>query len=329
MSAILRASLRRAPLRASAARRTYSTTPAPQKSSNTPLILGLAGVAGLAGYAYLQYATPASQPLKAVVPLKSALDKDNFVEFPLKRIEEYNHNTAKYIFELPEHTASLLPISSCVVVKTPDTFVDAKGKPFIRPYTPISLSDAEGELAFLIKYYPEGNVSKFVHSMKVGDKLAVKGPIPKFPYKSNEFEHIGMIAGGSGITPMWQVLEHALAIPDDKTKFTLLFANVTPADILLREDFDALKAKHPDRFEVVYVVDKGDSNWKGPTGYITPDLIKQYIAPATSGEKVKVLVCGPPPQVAAIAGAKAGMKQGELTGTLKELGYTPEQVFKF
>jgi len=30
--------------------------------------------------------------------------------------------------------------------------------------------------------------------------------------------------------------------------------------------------------------------------------------------------------VAAIAGKKAGMKQGELGGVLKELGYTEDQV---
>lgn len=35
---------------------------------------------------------------------------------------------------------------------------------------------------------------------------------------------------------------------------------------------------------------------------------------------------GPPGQVAAVAGAKAGMKQGELGGILKELGYTEDQV---
>ena len=35
---------------------------------------------------------------------------------------------------------------------------------------------------------------------------------------------------------------------------------------------------------------------------------------------------GPPPQVASIAGKKAGMKQGELSGILKELGYAEEQV---
>jgi hypothetical protein len=35
---------------------------------------------------------------------------------------------------------------------------------------------------------------------------------------------------------------------------------------------------------------------------------------------------GPPGQVASIAGKKAGMKQGELKGILKELGYTEDQV---
>lgn len=35
---------------------------------------------------------------------------------------------------------------------------------------------------------------------------------------------------------------------------------------------------------------------------------------------------GPPGQVASIAGKKDGMKQGELGGVLKELGYTEDQV---
>lgn len=38
------------------------------------------------------------------------------------------------------------------------------------------------------------------------------------------------------------------------------------------------------------------------------------------------MLTGPPGQVAAVAGKKAGMKQGELGGILKELGYTEDQV---
>ena len=63
-------------------------------------------------------------------------------------------------------------------------YVDEKGNPVIRPYTPISPSDQPGELTFLIKRYDEGKMSKYIHELKIGDKLAIKGPIPKFEYKS-------------------------------------------------------------------------------------------------------------------------------------------------
>lgn len=64
----------------------------------------------------------------------------------------------------------------------------------------------------------------------------------------------------------------------------------------------------------------------GPKGYVTADLARQYLPPAGLKDKVKIFVCGPPPQVAAIAGKKAGSKQGEVGGVLKELGYTEDQV---
>lgn len=69
----------------------------------------------------------------------------------------------------------------------------------------------------------------------------------------------------------------------------------------------------------------------GPSGYITPDLVKSHAAKAATdaGDKVKVFVCGPPGQVAAIAGPKDGGKQGPVGGALKELGYEAGQVFKF
>lgn len=47
-----------------------------------------------------------------------------------------------------------------------------------------------------------------------------------------------------------------LANPADKTKVSLLFANVSEGDILLKDKIDAMAAAHPDRFRVHYVVDK-------------------------------------------------------------------------
>ncbi|KAG8927553.1 NADH-cytochrome b5 reductase [Tulasnella sp. 418] len=307
--------------------RRYSTTAPPKASSNTGLCFGLAGVLGLAAYVYMEF-----KPAPPTVPLTSALDKDKWQDFKLKSIEHYNHNTAKLIFELPPNTASLLPVASCVYIKSAaesdpsqPPLLDAKGKPYVRPYTPISPSDKPEELEFLIKKYDTGKVTPFLHSLKPGQSVGIKGPIPKLPIKENEFERVGMIAGGSGITPMYQIVQHSLALPNDKTKYTLIFSNLSEADILLKETFDDWAKKHSDRFEVIYVVDQGGKDWKGPTGYVTSELVKQHFAPPSLGEKVKILVCGPPGQVASVSGKKDGMKQGELSGILKELGYTSEQ----
>ena len=45
--------------------------------------------------------------------------------------------------------------------------------------------------------------------------------------------HVGMLAGGTGITPMYQIVQEALRDTSDKTKFSLIFANQTLEDILL------------------------------------------------------------------------------------------------
>lgn len=322
--------------------RRYATE-APKKDSKLPLYLGLGGCAGLGLYIYIdRYSSWSTKALKEkdaaasdtkTKEEKSPLDPKEFIDFKLKKVQPYNHNTAIYTFELPTGSASGLPVASCVVVKSAADssapLQSAEGKPIIRPYTPISPSEQEGELTFMIKRYEEGKMSQHIHGLKVGESLGIKGPISKFPYEANQFDEVGMIAGGSGITPMHQILTYALKNPENKTKFTLIFANQTSKDVLLKEEFDELKKKYPDTFNVVYTVDKADKDWKGTTGYVNKELIMKHIAPPNLDDKVKVFICGPPGQVAAIAGKKDGMKQGELGGVLKEMGYTDSQVFKF
>lgn len=138
-------------------------------------------------------------------------------------------------------------------------------------------------------------MTQHVHGLKVGDTVSIKGPIPKFPYKANEFEHIGMIAGGSGITPMWQVIQDIANNKSDKTNVTLIYTNKSEKDILLREEFDKLAAKD-NRFKVVYGLDKLPRGFQGPSGafegYVTTDLITKYMPQPGLADKVRVFVCG-------------------------------------
>lgn len=52
---------------------------------------------------------------------------------------------------------------------------------------------------FLIKRYEGGAMSTYIHDMKPGEEVAFKGPLPKHQWKANEFEHVGLVAGGTGI----------------------------------------------------------------------------------------------------------------------------------
>ncbi len=68
------------------------------------------------------------------------------------------------------------------------------------------------------------------------------------------------------------MIEEVLFNPDDKTKVTLLFANTSLDDILLKQDIDKLAQKYPDRFKVHYTIsklaEKKDTTlWKGEIGY--------------------------------------------------------------
>ncbi|KAG0201208.1 NADH-cytochrome b5 reductase [Mortierella sp. GBA30] len=319
-----------------APRHAYSTSTKSTGGSSKLLTVGLPfGVAAAAAYVYygdkLGGAPSAgikAEPVSPTVPkqpIASALDPNAFVDFKLKSVEKLTPNTSRFTFELEEDHNLGLPVASCVVTK----FVKEDGKPVIRPYTPTSYADQTGSFDFVIKRYEGGPMSSHIHSLKPGDTLAVKGPISKYPIKPNQHESITMIAGGSGITPMIQVVKELLKDKEDKTKINLIFGNVTPEDIILKDEIDGYAKTHPDRFKVTYLVDKPAEGWKGPTGYVTADLIKKTVPDIGSGNS-KVFVCGPPLMMKAVSGPKGpNFTQGDVDGALKELGLTNEQVFKF
>ena len=175
-------------------------------------------------------------------------------------------------------------------------------------------------------------MSQHMASLKVGDKLDFKGPIVETKYAPNQYAQVGMVAGGTGIAPMLQVLDEILENPKDKTKVSLVFANVSANDILLKEQIDARESLYPDKLSVYYVVDKEPPpGWKGGVGYITPRMLTGRL-PAPSSNSV-VYVCGPPPMYKAICGSKGTKEdpkaQGGLGGILKKLGYSSAEVFKF
>ena len=118
----------------------------------------------------------------------------------------------------------------------------------------------------------------------------MKGPWKKFGYEANKWKHLGMIAGGTGLAPMYQLILESLNTADDDTKITLLYANKSGADILLKERLDKLAAQHPSRFNVVYSLDTPPPGWKGEKGFVTADMVKEHMPAPVDG--TRIFVCG-------------------------------------
>lgn len=52
-------------------------------------------------------------------------------------------------------------------------------------------------------------------------------------HSTNMVPHLLMIAGGTGITPMYQIIKSSLKDPKDKTQLRLIYANVNEDDICM------------------------------------------------------------------------------------------------
>ncbi|TFL06684.1 NADH-cytochrome b5 reductase 1 [Pterulicium gracile] len=266
-----------------------STTSAPVASA-FPTQIVAAAVAVLTAFV-LWRITSGSKQAKKETPV---LNPHEYQDFPLVEKIVVSHNTAIYRFSLPKPTDVLgLPIGQHIAI-----CAEINGKLISRNYTPTSSDDQRGYFDLLVKTYDQGNISKLLSLLKVGDTIKVKGPRGQFNYTPNLSRHLGMIAGGTGLTPMLQIIHAIFKNPEDKTKVSLIYANVTHDDILLKHELDELSAKHSDRFTVQYVLNTPPEGWTGGVGFVSQAQIAEHMPPSSAD--IKVLMCGPPPMMNAM-----------------------------
>jgi len=163
-----------------------------------------------------------------------------------------------------------------------------------------------------------------VEKLAIGDQLQFKGPLGEYTFSeasptfskekaTTPYKSLGLIAGGSGITPCLQVATAVLAADLD-VQIKLLYANQTPEDILCQEELDVI-VKDP-RVKLWYTVDRAPEGWKYSTGFINEEMLREHM-PAAS-EHTYVFMCGPPP-----------MLKFACRPNLDKLGHTEEHVLEF
>ena len=261
--------------------------------------------------------------------VKSTLPLDDFVPMPLIRKDVLSHDTVKFTFALPNPDEVLgLPTGQHVTLKY---YMTEKGEDGTqtavqRSYTPVTDNTTYGEFSLVIKVYrplpPKfpngGKMSQHLDSLQIKDTILVHGPKGHTEYCGNgkitvkplgkkvvehrTSHHIAMMAGGTGITPMLQLLHHIFihdANVDTKTQVHLIYANQTEDDILVRKELEALQLQFPTRFSLWYTVDRApDGNdWNYDVGFINPAMIEKHLLFPKTVTDTQFVMCGPPPMI--------------------------------
>lgn len=165
------------------------------------------------------------------------------------------------------------------------------GKDEIRYYSPISNQFDMGFFDIMVKLYPTGKVLLRMAALKEGQTVLFRGPVGRLVYKTNMAKEIGLVAGGSGITPILQVITRIITTPEDTTKISLIYANETENDILLKAELDEMAKRYPG-FSVHYTLTHPPADWQGSVGYVTRQMVETHL-PKMDPEH-RLFVCGPP-----------------------------------
>ncbi|KAG8713505.1 hypothetical protein FRC09_018642 [Ceratobasidium sp. 395] len=334
-----------------------SSPPAPKPANSIPTWVGgslLAVTLGLGYYALGRF-------IIGDKVVNGPLSDTKFTPLKIVSIVPASQDAKLILLEVPPHLrpadSTLAPIFSFYIK---DTDIQVQ-----RPYTPLDGIDGDDHIAFWVKKYSDGEVSRWLHRKNVGDELELRGPIRTFDFKDGDYDDIIMISGGTGVTPFVQLLNHIFSkrtptSPALKTHYTLLHSSQSPAalpitDVLInpliysvanRRDLTVRlfidfptpggekTASHANlqigrigKDEVVRVLRGRDILERSQTWWEWVRGAKPQCS--TREKKLLFLVCGPEPMITAFSGPRSlrrGPDNQPIGGILGELGFTPHQV---
>ena len=175
--------------------------------------------------------------------------------------------------------------------------ISADGKPVKRSYTIASSPTQQDYAEITVKHEPGGVVSGYLDErIDEGDLLEISGPAGAFVFTGRQCDCILLVGAGVGVTPLMSVLRYLTdrSWPGD---VFLLYGCKTPKDIIFKEELAYLQRRHPNLKVVVTVSHPEGTDWDGPKGRISKDLITESVPDLKSRY---AHVCGPVPMMESV-----------------------------
>lgn len=245
-----------------------------------------------------RYRNFTSKPTDLKSTFKNCISGTSYTTFVLNSVKKHTRDTFFYTFTYVKPPDDI----NCEVKLQyePGQHFLLKGSDdpnhnnhFTRAYTPIPLNDNDLSFTILVRLYKNGKMSKFLQNTKVNSETLWRGPYGDYNLDFT-FQHMLLIAQGTGIAPIFSVIS-ALLRNDECYTFIKLFSCCrNENDILLREELYRLSSHWNFTYEVFLATDESVDVKYNETVHLQR-LEKEDINAYLNGKQdseIQVLLCG-------------------------------------
>lgn len=170
-----------------------------------------------------------------------------------------------------------------------------EGQDLRRTYS-VCASSASGPLRVAVKQLEGGAFSTWAcGSLQAGDVIEVLPPAGSFgPVVSpDQTRHYGLIAAGSGITPILSIAASVLEV-EPASEVVLLYGNRTSLDVMFLEELSDLKDTFPERLQLLWVMSREEQESELLTGRLDPARLTALLQAFAPVEGIDAwYLCGP------------------------------------
>jgi Na+-transporting NADH:ubiquinone oxidoreductase subunit F len=192
-------------------------------------------------------------------------------------------------------------IVDCVNPKTIEfsagQYVQLKSMPYegreavLRDFSIASPPSQQTRIELIIRRIPNGVFTPWAFEhLNVGDSISFTGPYGDFKAPENTDVPMLFIAGGSGMAPVWSLLQD-MREKKVTRPIRYFFGALTQRDLFLTDELRVLERDFPDfQFIPALSNEPADSDWKGERGLIT-EVVARHVPDCSNKE---AYLCGSP-----------------------------------
>lgn len=218
---------------------------------------------------------------------------ENTIPLRVKEIIRESDDTKTFVFEITGNEPFRYKAGQFLTFLIP-----MHGHEIRRSYSMSSAPGVDPFPSITVKRVANGEISRFwIDTVQIGDTFRALAPSGRFVLENipdDQPRDIVLIGAGSGITPLFSILKHALA-HEPGAQVSLIYASRNVRNTLFWEQITHWQSRFPERLRVIHIHSQPSDEWNGIRGRINNTRLEQLVGQSLRFKRseARFFICGP------------------------------------